>query len=185
MNDAPIRPSMPEAVVREYEFHPRAAMFPMIEGAEFEALVEDIRERGIIVPIVLADGKIIDGRNRYLAAKKAGHQFTAQDFRPAPPGADLQAFVISANIHRRQMNAKQKREFIAARIEAMPEASNAAIAKLACVDPKTVASVRDELEKRVATLAKQFRGLSAFRRRQFAEAVKRELAEASEFPSHA
>jgi len=81
--------------IREYEFHPLADMFPLIEGEDFDQLVEDIGNRGILSPIILYEGKILDGRNRYRAAKEAGHKFTDRqagtsgrppDFWP-PPGS--------------------------------------------------------------------------------------------------
>src|SRR5689334_15954433 len=92
----------------EYEFHPLAEIFPLIEKEGFDALVEDIRTRGIIHPIVLHDGKILDGRNRYRAAKRAEHQFTDRDFVLLRPGLDPEAFAYSANAARRQMTQKQK-----------------------------------------------------------------------------
>ena len=90
------------------------------------------------MPITRHEGKILDGRNRYRAAKACGHAFTAKDFRDLAPGLDPKAFVISANIARRQLTSKQKRDFIAKQIDARPDDSDRAIAKLCCVDPKTV-----------------------------------------------
>jgi N6-adenosine-specific RNA methylase IME4 len=45
--------------------HPLAELFPLIEGDDFSALVEDIRQHGVIDRIELLDGQILDGRNRY------------------------------------------------------------------------------------------------------------------------
>jgi ParB-like chromosome segregation protein Spo0J len=35
------------------EYHPSANLFPMIEGEEFERLVESIKEKGLLTPITL------------------------------------------------------------------------------------------------------------------------------------
>ena len=60
--------------------HPFANMFPMIEGNAFEELKRDIAAQGILEPIRLYQGMILDGRNRYAAGKAAGHHFTLDDF---------------------------------------------------------------------------------------------------------
>jgi len=60
--------------------HPLANMFPMIEGNAFEELKRDIAAQGILEPIRLYQGMILDGRNRYSAAKAVGHHFTLDDF---------------------------------------------------------------------------------------------------------
>ena len=57
--------------------HPLANMFPMIEGQAFEELKRDIAAQGILEPIRLYQGMILDGRNRYAAAKAVGHKFTS------------------------------------------------------------------------------------------------------------
>lgn len=112
-------------------FHPLADIFPLIEGDDFDKLVDDIRAHGLREPIVLLEGQILDGRNRYRACVAAGmlpeslgeltvfqikyfHHFVAAG-EPSPPQAVLLAFVISKNLRRRQLNDDQRR-MVAARL---------------------------------------------------------------------
>ena len=48
------------------DHHPAANLFPLleVESPEFGELVQDIREHGLLQPIVLCDGKILDRRSR-------------------------------------------------------------------------------------------------------------------------
>jgi transposase len=101
------------------EFHPIANIFPLMEGEEFDQLVEDIRAKGLRERIVLHEGKILDGRNRYRAClatlwdKRMGMDaFVAFD------GDDPLAYVISANLHRRHLTTQQ-RAAIAAELATM------------------------------------------------------------------
>lgn len=55
-----------------YETHPAADLFPMLDDVGLQRLAEDIKTQGQKVPIVLLDGKVLDGRNRLLACKKGG-----------------------------------------------------------------------------------------------------------------
>jgi ParB-like chromosome segregation protein Spo0J len=126
-----------------FRFHPLADIFPLMEGEEFDALVADIKANGLIEPIVMLDGMILDGRNRYRACVAADVEPT---FRPFT-GDDPAAYVISANVHRRHLTAEQKRDLIAELIKAQPEKSNRQIAKATGVSHPHVAKVRGELEK--------------------------------------
>lgn len=111
-------------------FHPLADIFPLIEGTDFDDLVRDIRANGLRDQIVLLEGQILDGRNRYRAALEARlvpesmAALTIQQLRHfrsfAPAGAvttqdELIAFVISKNLRRRQLNDDQRR-MVAARL---------------------------------------------------------------------
>src|SRR5262249_25357013 len=127
-------------------FHPLADIFPLMEGAEFDELVADIKANGLYQAIILHGGTILDGRNRYRACLAAGVEPTTVNGNGWID--DPAAYVISANIHRRHLTADQKRDLIAKLIKAQPEKSNNAISKQAKVDDKTVAKVRREMEGR-------------------------------------
>jgi len=95
------------------ECHPYAELFPPIEGEEFERFAADIREHGLRERIVLLDGRILDGRNRYRAAVHIGHPAadgeTAhfRDFDPDSDGEPL-AWVLSKNLARRHLTESQR-----------------------------------------------------------------------------
>jgi hypothetical protein len=54
------------------EFHPLTKMIPSMQPHEYAGLVDSIRKDGLLHPIVIHKGKIIDGRMRYLACRDAG-----------------------------------------------------------------------------------------------------------------
>ena len=48
-----------------YEYHELANLFPLMDESQYSDLVADIKENGLVESIVLHEGKILDGRNRY------------------------------------------------------------------------------------------------------------------------
>ncbi|MEQ0217838.1 ParB N-terminal domain-containing protein [Klebsiella sp. CN_Kp114] len=89
----------------EYDFHDTANAFPYISGDAYETLKEDIRINGILEPVYLFEGKIIDGRNRYRVAKELGlDDIPTQEYE----GDNPVGFVQSMNLHRRQLTPSQK-----------------------------------------------------------------------------
>jgi hypothetical protein len=136
--------------IYEYLPHPLADMYPLIEGEEFETLARDIEANGLIEPITLFDGKILDGRNRYNACLKARpdgkpFKFGKYDFRNLPADKEPLEFVISKNSHRRHLTQDQKRELITKLLVQRPNASSRAIASIARVSHHTVEDVRQKL----------------------------------------
>ncbi len=87
------------------DFHPIAELFPLIEGDEFVALVDDIRANGLREAIWTYDGQIIDGRNRYRACSVSG---VAPRFRQWDGQGSLVAFVVSLNLKRRHLTPSQR-----------------------------------------------------------------------------
>lgn len=137
---------VPEFDYHSLVAHPLAATFPMIEGTAFEELKADIRQYGIREPIRLYMGMILDGRNRYAAAKAAGHQFTPQNFLEwTGTPAEAEAWVISTNFHRRQLTNAQKQEVIQKMIGKNPKLGDREIARLIGVSHSTVGAARERL----------------------------------------
>lgn len=87
------------------EVHPAAAFYPLLNGAKLEALVISMRERGFDPnhPIVLFEGKILDGRNRSIAAETAGVEPVFKNWE----GTDEEAFEFAwqENGPRRHLDA--------------------------------------------------------------------------------
>jgi len=91
-------------MIKMREFHELANVFPMLSDDEAKALAEDIFSHGLQEPITLLDGKILDGRNRYIACLDAGvePQFTLYK------GNNPVAFVVSRNLTRRHLGEGQR-----------------------------------------------------------------------------
>jgi N6-adenosine-specific RNA methylase IME4 len=109
-------------LVAPLESHQFADLFPMMAGAESDALRDDVKANGLIDPIVTFEGKILDGRNRYRACIDAGVEITTVPFDPAKDGDPLQ-WVISKNLKRRHLNESQ-RGMVMARIATLPKGAN-------------------------------------------------------------
>ena len=96
------------------KIHPAADIFPTLEGPDFAAFVEDIQRHGLITPLELWDGKLIDGRNRLRACKKLGIEPDLVEV--AHNGEDDPVdYVLSLNLHRRHLGTSQ-RAMVAGRV---------------------------------------------------------------------
>ena len=88
----------------EYEYHELANIFPLIEGEEFEKLVDDIKANGLLTPIVLYEGQLLDGRNRFNACLEAGIQPLFLEYE----GNNPLNHVVSLNLTRRHLSESQR-----------------------------------------------------------------------------
>lgn len=132
------------SAIPEYEDHPIAAKYPLLEGEEFERLKESIRLNGQRIAIVLFQGKILDGRNRYRACRALGVAVKTEVFEGTEDEARLHADVL--NLDRRHLTRDQIRAVIEYKVKREPERSDRSIAAEVKVSDKTVAVVRRKLE---------------------------------------
>jgi len=170
----------------EFEFHPLASLLPLMDEDQFDGLVGSVRREGLLEPITLYQGKILDGRNRYRAGKEVGYKFTDRDFVQLKTGVNPKEFVISTNIQRRHLNRDQKLTLVLRFLKQNPEDSDRAIAKLAGVDHKTVGVVRDKLVKIAEEFRETWKGFNETEQRAFIyeykESVQRLLKVSGEIP---
>lgn len=96
---------------QEYELHELCKLFPPMPEDQFTILMQDISANGLRHPIVIHEGKILDGRHRYKACINLGRQPVSVVY----DGNDPLGFVISHNLARRHLDESQ-RAMIGARL---------------------------------------------------------------------
>jgi len=83
--------------------HPISELYPLMSGTEFCDLKEDIKARGLKYPVIMYEGRILDGRNRFKACQEVGAAIRAVQYDGDDPVSD----VISVNGKRRNLNSDQ------------------------------------------------------------------------------
>jgi len=101
-----------------YPVHPVAELFPLIEGDELDALVEDIRANGLLHPVLVRQGVLLDGRNRVRACETAGVPVIEVEFYGDERAAERR--IISENVKRRHLSTSQ-RALLAAQFANLPQ----------------------------------------------------------------
>jgi hypothetical protein len=83
-------------------YHPACLLYPKITGPAPEGLVADIKARGLLQPIVLSDGQVLDCKNRLAACRisRVEPRFVEWDGDGSPI-----EWVVSMNLVRRHPTA--------------------------------------------------------------------------------
>lgn len=81
-----------------------ADLFPMMPEAELAMLAADIKANGLQYPIIVKGNVLIDGRNRRRACELAEVEPRFETFA----GTDVEKFIISSNLRRRQLTESQR-----------------------------------------------------------------------------
>ncbi len=81
----------------DYEIHPLAHRMPEMADTEFNLLKESIQRDGLLQPVVVYEGKILDGRHRYRACREL--QIVPQFVKYK--GSTPATFVFGSNVPRR------------------------------------------------------------------------------------
>lgn len=104
--------------------HPVADLFPLLADDELAELAADIKQRGLLHPVVLdAEGRILDGRNRWAACDLAGIEPATVVY----DGDDPDGYALTVNISRRHMT-KGQQAMVAARALSVSNSSQSSAA---------------------------------------------------------
>jgi len=127
--------------------------FPPMEGKDFKELRDDIKVKGLLVPIDLYQGMIIDGINRHRAMVELGwadnkicRNARSLDKEIDSGAISLNDFTISKNARRRHLTSEQKQAAIVWQLKTSPEKSDRQIAASVGASPTFVGKVRAEGE---------------------------------------
>lgn len=117
-------------------WHEAANLFPLMPDDELRNLADDIKNNGQKNPVITIDDKVLDGRNRLLACNIAGVRPDIQTRNTEKLGSPV-AWVLSQNLHRRQLTATQ-RAFIAVEAE-----------KLFAIEAKQRQGTRTDIKEKI------------------------------------
>ena len=96
----------PPKSAQSYERHPLSAVWPDLEPTARQALRESMRQRGYdpLEPVVLYEGRVLDGWHRYSMARELGIEVGTVDYE----GDDPAGLVIARHAGRRNLTPKER-----------------------------------------------------------------------------
>ncbi|RYH71154.1 MAG: hypothetical protein EON54_00225 [Alcaligenaceae bacterium] len=161
-NDPRPTPTLPTAPLKRQEAfsalqqHPLSAAFPPMAPESLDALRDSIVELGVLNPITVFDGQVLDGWHRYMVTQELGYDCPTVELLAE---ADPRHFVIAQNKARRHVTQAQlamavtsvhawkplgANQHIESRvnIECAPSKSATELAELAGVHRNTIAQAK-------------------------------------------
>jgi len=87
------------------DIHPFAKLIPVIVAGDLDRLIEDVEKNGILEPLTLYEGAVLDGRNRLAVASVLDVPVEVRDFEGDDTAA--KAYVWSTNAARRHLSVPQ------------------------------------------------------------------------------
>jgi site-specific DNA-methyltransferase (adenine-specific) len=91
--------------MKPLSYHPACLLFPAMGEQELQELAADINERGLLNPVVLFEGKVLDGRSRLAACKIAGVEPRCIEWDGQGSPTE---WVLSQNLFRRHLTSSQR-----------------------------------------------------------------------------
>lgn len=171
-----------------YEVHPFADAFPLVEGEEFDELVQDVKRNGLREPIILSHDRrvLIDGRNRYRACEVAGVDPVFETLGAHYDERRILDLIVSKNLARRHLTPGQRamvaleyeKAIASARRNGAPVGNHNASKPSPSVETKD-ADLRPKHERSSAAKAAKIVGASG-RAVQQAKAVQRDAPDLAE-----
>lgn len=125
----------------------RYQVMPPLASDEYQELYEDIKQNGVLVPILEdEDGVIIDGHHRARIASELGITCPVEIIS-GKSEAEKRGMAFTLNLKRRHLNREQRRALREESIIRDPQLSDREHARRTGADHKTIHSDRERLEK--------------------------------------
>jgi hypothetical protein len=80
----------------------------MMADNQFKDFLKDVEQHGQQTPVVLFEGKVLEGRNRALVVHQLGKELKTVQFEDLDTTQSPLEFVISSNLHRRHLTDEQR-----------------------------------------------------------------------------
>lgn len=125
--------------------HEYCKLFPPMPEDQLTALMQDISANGLRQPIVIHEGKILDGRHRHKICINLGIKPKFKEF----DGKDPLAYVISQNLSRRHLDESQ-RAMIAGRLANLKHGQRKDYIADGSIDPSAVPLSNDDASRRLS-----------------------------------
>jgi ParB-like chromosome segregation protein Spo0J len=114
-----------QETIHDHMIHRAASVFPLMEGKDFQSLVDSIAVHGVQNPIVSYKGEVLDGRNRLRAVMQLRDQGHKVDLPcvewESTNGTTTTEWITAQNLDRRHLTDDQ-RVTIAAALQPMIDA---------------------------------------------------------------
>lgn len=123
-------------------------VMPPLSAEEYAELKEDIRRRGVMVPIEYDEnGNVLDGHHRLQICTELGITDFPKVIRAGMTEEEKRMHARKLNMARRHLNQEQRRELIREQLQETPEKSDRQIATLLGTSQPTVSKQRQDMEK--------------------------------------
>lgn len=160
---------MAKTTLPTYEQHPLAV--ELMPGGmppdEFEAFCEDVGSRGVLFPVTIFEGKVLDGWHRYRAAHRTGTAFKTVEYN----GDDPAGYIAACNIHRRKLTSLQRALF-AARVHLRNGVSQREICKRYSISNTVLSMVLKAIDSRNAMVIRRIENDSEYTRGMLREELE-------------
>lgn len=171
----------------EYKQHPLAiSLMPGgMDEPEFDAFCEDVEQRGIIFPITIYEGMVLDGWHRYRAAQRTGSPVKEISYT----GKDPAGYIAAVNVLRRKLSSLQ-RALVGARLHRDHNLTQRDVCKKLGISNEVVTLVLKAMDSKNAMLIKRIESSSDFTRGNLKEELEdagllRTKADKSDVPAGA
>ena len=131
-------------IAQEYEFHEIANGYPYATADEFALLKESINTKGQQAPIILFEGKVLDGRNRYKACIGLGIEPITEIFN----GTHDEAVNYSHELNSGRRNLDKSQKAMVAAFEIERSKQKEGVSRLTIQQAARIYAISDNYIKR-------------------------------------